>query len=226
MITPASEPPRRGLPENPRNVRRDKVRALLASGSVLGLGAVMTVASWNAPQSAGATLTAGEFILTSSTDGQEFTQYSPESPASLDMGLPDVGRIAPGNTVYALFSVSTAAESVGGTVVPVADADNGTGLGEHLTYGVRRLPTEAPSSPACNADTFAASSAEIVPLGSPLATGASPESSQLLAAHGANQVDFCFSVLLPEENADSARGTSVNASWEMAGTTEGAEGRG
>lgn len=199
-----------------RTRRRDKARAILASGSVLGLGAVGTVASWNDNQHATAALDAGQFILTSSSDGQEFSQHDLESPASMNLNLPDSG-ITPGETAHVLFSVATHRDSVGGAVTPTADAENTAGLGQHLTYGVRALPSGG-SPPSCTEETFAASDVEVVPLETSLDDDGGPESSQHLESGGSNQVDFCFAVTLPTAAAEGAAGSSVDASWELTGT--------
>ncbi|MCH8569791.1 SipW-dependent-type signal peptide-containing protein [Nesterenkonia sp. AY15] len=205
---------------SPRGRRLAKLRALLASGSVLGLGAFATVASWTDQQDATGTLTAGEFVLTSSTNGEDFSQYSPDAPAPLFIDAAEVDMI-PGSPVYALLSVSTDEGSVGGAVALLAHPDNITGLGAHLTYGVQRLPPSPAGPPSCNADSFTASETAVVPLGSSLADGGGPGSEQALQAQGSDQVDFCFAITLPPEISPSPDATSVEASWELAGTANG-----
>src|SRR5690606_23874046 len=48
-----------------------KVRALLAGGVVLGIGAAATLAAWNDSEYAGATFTAGSFNLEGAVDGAD-----------------------------------------------------------------------------------------------------------------------------------------------------------
>jgi len=55
---------------------RRKVRAVLAGGLVLGVGAAVTLAAWNDSEFATGTFTAGTFNLEGSTDGTTFTDHN------------------------------------------------------------------------------------------------------------------------------------------------------
>lgn len=203
-----------------RSARLAKLRALLASGTVLGLGAFATVASWTAEQEAVGTLTAGQFSLTSSTDGADFSPHSRNAPAPLFLDAEAIDLV-PGSPVYALLSVKTDEASVGGSVALLAHPENITGLGEHLTYGVHLLDASQDGSPSCDAESFAASETAIVPLGSSLSDGGDPGTEQMLEAQGSNQVDFCFAITMPPGIDPGSEKTSVQAVWELAGTANG-----
>ena len=90
--------------ERPDN-RAARVRALLAAGLVLGLGATITLAAWNDSEFVNGTFTAGTFNLVGSTDGSTFSNHATSgAAASLDFTL-NPTDLSPGDIVYAPFAV-------------------------------------------------------------------------------------------------------------------------
>lgn len=197
---------RSGMREAKR-LRSRRVRAVLASGLVLGVGAAATLAAWNDSEHTTATFTAGQFGIVGATDGTNFSNHlspGPPAPATLGFAAP-VGAMAPGNTVYALFSVKTVDPSVAGQVQLVANNTGITGLGPSLRYSVSVI-----AGTSCNATTFGAGTL-VVPAGSVLTVNAT--GPQPLTANGGNQVNYCFAVTLPSDADNSAQGLSADAKW-------------
>lgn len=189
--------------------RRPRVRALLAGGVVLGLGVTATVAAWTDTEHTTATFTAGTFSIVGATDGATFSDHLSAPGAMLSFAVAPTDLV-PNTTVYALYSVKTAATSVAGTAQLTADAANNTGLGEYLTYGVTSI-----AGTTCSVGTFAGGTV-IVATGSALTVSAS--GAQSLSAAGASAVNYCFAVTLPSSAPDAAQGTALTAFWTFAGT--------
>lgn len=194
-----------------RRLALRRLRAVLASGLVLGIGAAGTLAAWNDSEHGSATFTAGRFGIVGATDGATFSEHATAaSPAVLSFQVPPTA-MAPGTTTYALFSVRTLNPSVAGTVTLSAASANSTGLGQYLTYGVRTI-----SGTACNATSFS-SGTVLVASGSPLTTGSA--SALALQANAGSQVNYCFAVTLPATAPNAAQGQTLTARWEFAATS-------
>lgn len=181
------------------------MRALLSAGLVLGVGAAATLAAWNDSEHSSASFQASTFSIVGSTSGTAFTEHPSADPAVLSFS-PGVGALAPGDSVYALFSVRTIPGSVAGTVRLVAAGTNSTGLGQWLTYSVRTI-----DSLTCDAAAFAGGNPSGLPQGESLTTSAA--GTQNLAADGAGQVNYCFEVTLSTGAPNDAQGTAVTANW-------------
>mgnify|MGYP002402151003 CR=1 FL=1 len=193
-----------------RRRRSRRIRALLATGLVFGAGASPTLAAWTETEHAGARLTAGTFGLVGSANGSDFTDHpSPASAATLSFGVAPTNMM-PGDTTYALYAVK-ASGSVDGVVQLVAGVPGGTGLAAHLRYGVKVL-----AGTTCDAGTYAASSAVVVPDGSPLT--ASGSGARAVTAGGPS-VNYCFAVTLPQTAPDDAQGRSGSQTWRFVGST-------
>lgn len=197
-------------PRRSRPLALRRIRAVLAGGLVLGVGATGTLAAWTDPEQATATFTAGVFGIQGSTDGGATWADHPTTPAALTFSAPATAML-PGDTVYAAFSVRTTANSVAGRLQLTAGSGNGAGLGGSLRYGVAVVPDTT-----CGASTFAAAT-KIVAVGSVLTAGA--PTTQAVAAAGAGMVTYCFAVTLPATTGNAAQGTGVTASWTITGTT-------
>jgi predicted ribosomally synthesized peptide with SipW-like signal peptide len=205
---------RRELRERKR-LRSRRIRALLAGGLVLGVGAAATLAAWNDSEHATATFTAGRFDIVGSVDGQTFSQHPTAPGAGLQFTLPTpAGALTPGDTAYTLFSVKTVAPaSMPGTVQIKANAANNSGLGAYLTYRVRTI-----AQLTCDATSFATGTdVPGLATGVPLTTSAT--GAQALAADGTAQVNYCFAVTLPAGTPNAAQGATLAASWEFAATS-------
>jgi len=192
-----------------RRLRR--IRAVLASGLVLGIGAAGTLAAWNDSEHGSATFTAGRFGVVGATDGTTFAEHATEATAAPLSFQVTPTAMAPGTTTYALYSVRTVNPSVAGTVQLVAAAANSTGLGQYLTYGVRTI-----TGTTCNGTTFGTGTV-LVASGSALTIGSTTPLT--LQANAGNQVNYCFAVTLPATAPNGAQGMSVTARWEFPATS-------
>ncbi|WP_341955096.1 SipW-dependent-type signal peptide-containing protein [Microbacterium sp. LWH13-1.2] len=200
---------RRGMREGKR-LRSRRIRALLAGGLVFGVGATMTLAAWNDSEYGSATFTAGRFDIVGATDGTTFSSHPVGTPATLSFSTP-FNAMAPGNTVYALFSVRTANPSVAGTLQLSVTSTAGTGLGTYLRYGVRSI-----AGTTCNGTTYSAGTA-VVPDNSTMATGGT--GTQAVAANGGTTVNYCIAVTLPATADNGAQGLTAIQTWQVAGTS-------
>lgn len=194
-----------------RRLRSRRIRAILAGGLVLGVGAAATLAAWNDSEYSTATFTAGTFDIVGATDGTTFSGHAtPATAAALNFQLPPTA-MAPGNTSYALFSVKTANPSVAGNLLLSAGTPGGTGLAAHLTYGVRTVATAV-----CDATTYSTGTV-VVAAGSALTAGAS--GAQPVTANGATQVNYCFAVTLPSTAPNTAQSLTMTQTWQILGTS-------
>lgn len=204
--------------EAARRVSR-RIRAVLAAGLVLGVGAAGTLAAWNDAEFGGSTFTAGRFDIVGAADGTTFSSHATAGAAATLNFVVAPTAMAPGTTTYALFSVRTANPSVAGTLQLTAGTPGGTGLAASLTYGVRLVPATT-----CNATTFAAASAAtsiVVPDGSALTTGGAATTSvpQVVTANGGSQLNYCFAVTLPTTAPNTAQGLTMTQTWQFQGTS-------
>jgi len=200
---------RRSMREGKRLLSR-RIRALLAGGLVFGVGATMTLAAWNDSEYGNATFTAGRFDIVGAIDGATFSSHPVGTPAALSFSAP-FSAMAPGNTVYALFSVRTANPSVAGTLQLSVASTAGTGLGTYLRYGVRSI-----AGTTCNGTTYSAGTA-VVPDNSTMATGGT--GTQAVAANGGTTVNYCIAVTLPAATDNGAQGLTAIQTWQVAGTS-------
>ncbi|BAS15053.1 hypothetical protein AHiyo8_33560 [Arthrobacter sp. Hiyo8] len=126
--------------------KRGKMRALLAGGLVLGVGAAVVLAAWNDSEFATGTFTAGTFNLQGSTDGASYTDHAASPGATLPFTL-NPTNLAPGDTVYAPFAVRLAANTTTGSTVTVNTA-TATGSVANLSYELVQ-----PTSFGCSSST-------------------------------------------------------------------------
>jgi predicted ribosomally synthesized peptide with SipW-like signal peptide len=194
-----------------KRIRSRRIRAVLAGGLVLGIGATATLAAWNDNEYSGATFTAGRFDIVGATDGTTFSSHpTSTSPAALTFTLAPTA-MAPGNVTYALFSVKTANPSVAGNLQLTAGTPTGTGLATYLTYGVKTI-----AGTTCNGTTYAAGTTVVADGSALTANGAA---TQALTANGGAQINYCIAVTLPTTAANAAQGLTMTQTWQFAGTS-------
>lgn len=194
-----------------KRLRSRRIRAVLAGGLVLGIGATATLAAWNDSEYSSATFTAGRFDIVGASDGTTFTSHAAlGTPAALSF-VATPTAMAPGATTYALFSVRTANPSIAGTLQWNAIAPGTTGLAAALRYGVRTI-----AGTSCTSTTYAAGTS-VVPDSSPLATNGT--TTQVAAANAASTVNYCVAVTLIAAADPAVQGTSTTLTWQVLGTS-------
>lgn len=192
------------------STRARKVRALLAGGLVLGVGAAVTLAAWNDSVFSTGTFESGSFNLEGSADGATYGEHdTAASAADLEFSV-NASNLAPGDTVSAPFAVRLdEATTYGANVVVQPSTTTGDVTG--LTYSLSTT-----SAFGCEA----AASADLVPAGTSFGAEAGTANFDLAAgAEGAEgePAYLCFTV-----TADDAleQGQAGAATWEFLGTSE------
>ncbi|MDN5732469.1 MAG: SipW-dependent-type signal peptide-containing protein [Yaniella sp.] len=194
------------------------MRALLASGLVLGVGSTLTLSSWNDSEYIETEIEAGTFMFEGSRTGQEgsFEESSEEAAHALTFSS-NAGQMYPGSSTYALFSVRTQSGSLGGTSQvqpPQWDRENPESLGHYLNYGIRIL-----EGTTCNEETFAASAQVVVDSETPLLEVEPQVTEQVLAPDAQETVNYCIELALPVGDNNDAQGATVAPQWEFLGTS-------
>ncbi|MCK2037657.1 SipW-dependent-type signal peptide-containing protein [Microbacterium sp. SSW1-49] len=194
-----------------KRIRSRRIRAVLAGGLVLGIGAGATLAAWNDSEYGSATFTAGRFDIVGAADGSTFASHATAgAPASLTFAATPSSMV-PGATTYALFSVKTASPSVAGNLQWNAVTPSATGLAVYLRYGVRTIP----AATACTSTSYAAGTS-VVPDLSVLATNGT--ATQAISANGGSTVNYCIAVTLQAAADNTVQGASTTLTWQVLGT--------
>ena len=195
------------------NTRSRKVKALLAGGLVLGVGAAVTLASWTDQEWAEGVFGAGSFNIQGSIDGETFADHESEAgAAALTFDLPESTNLSPGTTVAAPFVMQLdAATTYDATVDLAAASAEGTAAGA-LTYGI----TEVGSAADC---TAGATGTPIVPAGTDMTSVDGATTINLAAgadAAAGAPVALCFQVTAGDT---LEQGQDATANWQFVGTS-------
>jgi predicted ribosomally synthesized peptide with SipW-like signal peptide len=199
-----------------------RVRALLAGGLVLGLGATVTAASWNDSEYATATLTTSTFDTQSNVGGVGYLDNA--GPLGTSVTLP-VGAFSPGTTGYLPVLIRTKATSIAGTVVLNGATFTGTDatlLSTAFVYRVVRTTSTCDStaftgSPAFVVGTSTASAAPALTVGQNGGVSNVLAAATLVAPGAAT--GFCFEVTLPTTAATTLQGKTASATWQFLATS-------
>ncbi|MFF5792306.1 hypothetical protein ACFY5D_09675 [Paeniglutamicibacter sp. NPDC012692] len=184
-----------------------KVRAVMAGGLVLGVGAVLTLAAWNSSDFAAGVFGTGAFVLEGSTNGTDFAHHEEASPAALTFGL-TAANLSPGESVSAPFAVHLDGTTTYDATVAM-NTTFGAGL-DGLSYKV--FSTAAFGCAEASTGDVVAST--------PLISGTNVATFDLTkgssGAAGAAK-NLCFVVTAGDE-VDLSEGATSTAVWEFAGT--------
>ncbi|MFF1571254.1 SipW-dependent-type signal peptide-containing protein [Leifsonia sp. NPDC058292] len=194
-----------------RGFRSRRVKAILAGGLVLGVGAAVTLAAWNDSEFAQGTFTAGTFNLVGSTDGTTFTDHATAgTPATLGFTV-NAASLSPGAVTTAPFAVELAANTTNDAVVTVSGAGS-TGTVAQLTYELLQTTTFG-----CTTSTTGTT---VVPAGTALTTV--PASTTFPLVHGTGgaagaPVFLCYKVTA---GAGLVQGQTGSATWQFAAASQ------
>jgi predicted ribosomally synthesized peptide with SipW-like signal peptide len=199
-----------------------RVRALLAGGLVLGVGAAVTAASWSDSEYATATLSTSTFNTESNVGGVGYLDNA--GPTGTTVSLP-VGAFSPGTTGYLPVLIRTKATSIAGTVVlggAVFTGTDATLLRDAFVYRVVRTTATCDasaftSSPVFVVGTSTASAAPLLTVGQNVAV-TNTLAAAPLAAPGA-PTGFCFEVTLPSNASTTLQGKTASATWQFLATS-------
>ncbi|MCF3140745.1 SipW-dependent-type signal peptide-containing protein [Paenarthrobacter sp. AR 02] len=186
-----------------------KIRAILAGGLVLGVGAAITLAAWNDSEFAQGTFTAGAFNLEGSTDGSDFGENPVTAPATLGFTA-NTANMAPGDVVTAPFAVRLDSTTTSDATVTVSTETSTGGL-VGLTYAL----TQSTAFGCGQAVT-----ATLVPAGQSL--GTTPGSVTFALTQGAGTdpgapVNLCFRITADQDLVQSQTGSTT---WEFAAQSQ------
>ncbi|GAA2028179.1 hypothetical protein GCM10009720_04950 [Yaniella flava] len=198
----------------PQKTTSRKVKALLAGGLVLGVGAAVTLAAWTDQEWAEGIFSTGSFNIESSVSGEEgsFNDHTPEEDgvAALTFELAGADNMAPDDTVSAPFVLRLDESTTYNAEVNLDSASVDGPNGQNLTYGI----TEVASVEECTAN---ASGTTVVPTGTAMTSAEGANLVELTAgaeeAAGAPSV-LCFEVSAGEELVE---GASTTAQWQFIG---------
>ena len=191
-----------------------RLRAILAGGLVLGVGAAVTLAAWTDQENGSGSFTASVFNTESSIDRATWAHNTNPAVATFTAAT----GMSPTVSTFAPFNIrTTATTSVDGSVVLSAITRSGT-LTDVLEYRIARLATV---TTVCNA-TNIASGTFILGGGSTwvAATAAlpgSPVSSAITAAGG--ELRYCIDVRIASGAANSYQGANGTLTWTFTATS-------
>lgn len=203
-------PPRRG---------HTRLRAVLAGGLVLGVGAIMTLAAWTDTEYTTGSFGTSTFDTVSSVDTSTFADHATVGTASSLVF--SASAMSPGVLFYAPLDIkTTAGTNVAGTVVLTAVSSTGA-LAPALEYRMVRTTTAT----TCAAGAFA-SGTYIVGASTPtyaLVTTAAPSGgsaiSSAIVAAGASAIRYCTEIRVAPGSASSYQNKTSDVTWTFTATS-------
>jgi predicted ribosomally synthesized peptide with SipW-like signal peptide len=196
----------------PRGLRSQKMRAILAGGLVLGVGAAITLAAWNDSEFAKGSFGTGAFNMVGSIDGTSYAEHATAGAAATLTFTVNPTLLTPNDVVYAPFAVRLDAATTNDAVVTISnEATSGTLT--NLTYTLIQ-----PSAFECDVDT---TGTELVPAST--AVGTVPSSTTFALAKGTppttagDPVFLCFKVAAGGSIAQAQAGT---VTWKFAAASQ------
>lgn len=197
-------------PERKRR-RSRMIRAILAGGLVLGVGAAVTMAAWNDSEFVTGTFTAGTFNMQGSTDNTTFADHPVGAPGTLVFTVAPL-LLSPGDTVYAPFALRLAANTTNNANVVITAPSTVTGtIPANLTYEVDRTATFT-----CGSGTTDSTGTPLITAGTAVTAVAGPNTFVLnkgapVTSAGATQF-LCFKVTA---GAGLTQGQTGTVTWQF-----------
>lgn len=191
-----------------------KIRAILAGGLVLGVGAAVTLAAWNDSEFAQGVFGAGHFNIQGSTDGTTFSDHASvgaAAPLGFSAGF---DNLSPADTAAAPFVLHVDAATTNDATVSV-DAASATGTAAaELTYGIVQVDSVAACTPT------ATGTQTIVPSGTAMdsVAGASTFTLAKSTVDGAPGADVFLCVQVTA-GPTIAQDTTANGTWAFLGSS-------
>lgn len=190
-----------------------RLRAILAGGLVLGVGAAVTLAAWTDQEAASGSFNASVFNTESSVDRVTWAHNTNPPVATLTAG----SGMSPTVSTFSPFNIrTTAATTVDGSVSLTAIARSGT-LTDVLEYRVARLATV---TTVCNAANIAAGTFIVGGAATWVAASAALPAPVAVAIGAAgSELRYCFDVRIASGAANSYQGTSGTLTWTFTATS-------
>ncbi len=196
-----------------------KGKALLAGGLVLGVGAAITLATWNSSQYATGSFTAGSQSLESSVDGgTTWADHSASNAATLSF-TDAAADLSSGDTTYASYALRLGAGTTDDATVTVSNPVASTGEGDSvagLTYTLVQT-----TGTTCDADAVAGGTA-LVPSGTSISTGLTTLptfglTKPATADTAGTAVNLCLAVTA---GTGFVQGQTGSATWQFTAVSE------
>lgn len=201
-----------------RRARRWKqIRALLAGGLVLGLGATATIAAWTDTENATGDFRAGAFMIEANADGtwDNTRQMTFNS-----------GAMFPGAISYAPVRVRTTTDTtVAGDLKVTGTPASGNGaIINSLEYRAvfQTVPAGGTPAPTCAASAFTTGAQYVFGSSStwqPMATAVTAGTTQRLEAAQGSTLQYCVQVRLRDTAPNTAQGTRASTTWTWDATS-------
>jgi len=197
-----------------------RLRAVLAGGLVLGVGATVTLASWNDSEYASGSFTTSVFDTESNVQGGGYADNSTAPGPTVTFSG---AGFSPGASEYFNVLIRTKANSTAGTAVLNAATLGGTDaatLGAALVYRVVRTTGTCNSSAFTGSPVFvvgAAATFRALTLGQE--TGVTNTLATATVSAPGAPTGFCFEVTLPAGAANSLQGKTATATWQFVATS-------
>jgi len=190
------------------STRSTKVKAILAGGLVLGIGAAVTLAAWNDSEFATGNFAAGTFDMVGSTDGSAFASHASSPGAPLTFSA-NFNNLSPNVTVAAPFVVHLTPATTSDAVVSAFSATGSGAAASNLTYGIIRVASVVACTPGATGTT-------VVPAGTAMSSVAGASTFPLVKsvdniADGAN-VYLCIQVTA---GTGLVQNTSATGIWQF-----------
>ena len=190
-----------------------RLRAILAGGLVLGVGAAVTLAAWTDQETASGSFNASVFNTESSVDRVTWAHNTNPPVATFTAAT----GMSPTTSTFSPFNIrTTAATSVGGTVSLTALTRTGI-LTDVLEYRIARLAT---TTTVCNVTNIAAGTFIVGGTSTWVAASAAlpaPVTSAIGAA--GSELRYCIDVRIASGAANSYQGTSGTLTWTFTATS-------
>jgi predicted ribosomally synthesized peptide with SipW-like signal peptide len=193
-----------------------RLRAVLAGGLVLGVGAAVTLAAWTDREYGTGTFTASTFD-TESTSAATSTGWASNASSPGATLQFNATSMSPGSLQYATLNVrTTLATNVSGNVVLTSATTTGT-LPAVLEY--RAVRTTATTT-TCNAATFT-SGTYIAGSNAPAYQSSStvPVAVQSPIAAANGEIRYCFEVRMAPTAASTYQGATGTITWLFTATS-------
>ncbi|MGN7253335.1 SipW-dependent-type signal peptide-containing protein [Arthrobacter sp. SAFR-014] len=193
------------------NSKKRKLKAILAGGLVLGIGAAVTLAAWNDSEFVKGAFGSGHFKMVGSKDGViPFENYDTSGAANALSFSKGFGNLSRDEVVAAPYVVHLDADSTYSGEVTVESAAGSTGT-EELRYGI----IEVLSVAGCSTAAVPTLENTVVPINTEFNTdpgeGSFTLNKPVEGEAGAN-VYLC---VLVSATSDLPQDTTATATWEL-----------
>jgi predicted ribosomally synthesized peptide with SipW-like signal peptide len=190
-----------------------KILAILAGGLVLGIGAAVTLATWNDSEFATGTFTAGSFNVQGSLDGTTFADHPSAGTAAAVTFSTGFNSMSPNDVVAAPFVLRLdAATTNNATALVTSAAGTGTGAA-NFTYGIIQVASVAGCTPA------ATGTATLVPAGTALTAFTGATSFNLAHGTGGLAGASVFLCIQVKASAGLVQGSTATGTWGITATS-------